>query len=155
MTRLAVRSWYNGFSPQLRSRSWEWLKAERAAGRIPEPLQCQVCGETGGLVDYHTEDYSEPFGSNIWEFSLCFRCHMMLHVRYRRPAAWHRYIEQLEAGAVYVPLMHRGQINQLNADAWIMNPVRLGPSRGRLEWFRSLSMERAAEQPDEAQLFPV
>ena len=153
---MSVNTSYNGFSAKIRSESWDWMKKEEKAGRLGPPLGCQVCGETGGHLDYHTEDYSKPFGPHIYEFQLCFRCHMMLHIRFRRQRAWKRYIEQLEAGAVYQPLMHRGEINKINSDAWIDQPEMFGPPRERLEWFRSLTLSRAEDRdPSQAELFPA
>ena len=56
---------------------------------------------------------------------------MMLHTRFRLPGRWLRYIEQLEAGAVYLPLMHRGEIKGLWETGWIEHPVSwVAPARG-------------------------
>jgi hypothetical protein len=153
--RLSVRSWYNGFSPEIRSESWTWLKAGIAAGDIPPPTCCSACGETRGHIDYHTEDYSRPFGPHIYGFELCFRCHMMLHVRFRRPQDWRRYISQLEDGAVYEPLMHRSEIGKINGSAWLENPVAFIDPRGPLDFFRELTLERGYEpqEPEDPMLF--
>ena len=146
-------STYNGFGPKLRMESFTWQKAKIAAGRIPLPSQCQTCGETEGHLDYHTEDYSKPFGLHIVAYQLCFRCHMMLHARYRRRAAWLRYIEQIEAGAWWPPLMSRAEIGRIAGNEWIENPVGWRDQRGPMTFFRSLSMER--DQGDQARLFPA
>ena len=151
--QMGLTTSYNGFGPKIRDDSYRWMKAEINAGRVPEPAECLACGETNGHMDYHTEDYSLPFGPHIYAYSLCFRCHMMLHIRYRRRKDWLRYVEQLEAGAVYFPLKSRGEIYRLNGSAWIDQPQRvLKRPRGRLEFFRSLSLERA-QDPDQTSLF--
>jgi hypothetical protein len=144
---LCVKTWYNGFGPKIRSDSFVWMKAGIAAGEIPAPCRCQACGETRGHIDYHTEDYSRPFGPHIYGFELCFRCHMMLHVRFRRPQDWFRYVDALEDGAVFEPLMHRGEIGKINGSDWIDSPVASVEPRGPLEFFRSLSVARG-DEPD-------
>lgn len=96
-------SWYNGFSPEQRDRSQHWLNAQFAAG-LPRPTRCQACGQEHGAIDYHTEDYSEPFGPHIHGFSLCYRCHIILHCRRRNPAAWDRYREALRNGWRFPPM---------------------------------------------------
>jgi hypothetical protein len=107
---------------------------------------CEACGETRGHLDYHTEDYSKPFGSHIYQYQLCFRCHMMVHSRFRMPEAWARYIDQLEAGAVYEPLWSRKQIGQVWVPGWVERPVDFsGPGR-KQDFLRSLSIIRADVQ---------
>lgn len=140
--RRVVDTWYNGFDPDIRSESFHWMKAEIIAGRISPPSKCSACGETRGHIDYHAEDYSRPFGPHIHEWELCFRCHMMLHIRYRRNDHWLRYIERLEAGAIYEPLMSRREIFKINGSAWIDNPPLVGSPRGVLVFFRGLSLVR-------------
>jgi hypothetical protein len=137
---------YNGFSPKLREASYEFLKAEIASGRVRSPERCQICGETQGWLDWHAEDYSHPFGPHIYAYELCFRCHMMVHTRFRFPERWARYIEQLEAGAVYEPLMNRREIGLLSKPGWTDRPVSMGSPRPCLAFFRSLSLVRAAER---------
>ena len=145
-------SWYNGFSPKLREDSWAWLKAELAAGRVPPPARCEACGETRGQLDYHTEDYSRPFGPHIHAHQLCFRCHMALHSRFRQPSVWIRYIEQLENGAVYEPLMSRREIGKIWVRGWVDRPILMTEPRGTLAFFRSLAMERQGPPADGGQM---
>jgi hypothetical protein len=148
-------SWYNGFSPDVRMESYRWLQAEIAAGRIEPPSGCQVCGQTDGHLDYHTEDYSRPFGANIHAYQLCFLCHMTLHVRHRMPANWQSYIESLEAGAIYRPLLSRREIGRVWDPGWVGRPLRCGTPRPRLEFFRSLVVGKSvtAVNPDQGRLF--
>ena len=133
---------YNGFGPKIRDDSYRWMKGEIAAGRVPPPICCSACGETDGHLDYHTEDYSRPFGPHIYAYELCFRCHMMLHSRFHQPKRRRRYIEQLEAGAVFEPLMSRGEIYKLNASAWLEDPVGWGIRRG-VSCFSSVVFRRS------------
>lgn len=144
---MATLSTYNGFGGKIREKSFRWMKREIEAGRVLPPSRCQDgCGETRGWHDYHTEDYSRPFGPHIYAYELCFRCHMMLHSRFRQPDAWRRYIDQLEAGAAYEPLMSRREINAIWIPGWIDRPVSWGEPRGPRTFFRSLTMERVPEQ---------
>ena len=144
---------YNGFSGAVRQASFDWMKAEIAAGRLRPASRCQACGETRGHIDFHTEDYSKPWGPHIYAHEFCFRCHMALHARFRQPDVWRRYIEQLEAGAVYRPLMHRGEIHAIWKRGWVEAPESFGPPRPRLDFFRSLSTER--EEPPDANRTPM
>lgn len=97
-------AWYNGFDPALRQRSWDWLKELLAEKRIPLAMECQACGQTDGAIDYHAEDYSEPFGAHIYEFQFCFRCHMMIHCRFRQKQGWIEYRDAIRSGARFRPL---------------------------------------------------
>jgi hypothetical protein len=141
-------STYNGFGPKIRAESFAWMKARIASGAVPPPRECQACGETRGHIDYHTEDYSKPFGPHIHAYELCFRCHMICHLRFRKPDVWLRYIEQLERGAVYAPLMSRAEIGQVNVPGWVERPIAFGEPRPTQTFFRSLTVTRAdAVQP--------
>lgn len=97
---------YNGFSPQQRTRALRWLRQEEAAGRRRRPTRCEACGQTRGVVDSHSEDYSDPFGPHIGRFALCFRCHMIVHCRFSSPASFEVYEEALREG-VRFPAMTR------------------------------------------------
>jgi hypothetical protein len=98
---------YNGFSPRQRNRALRWLHKQYAAGRRTRPTQCDACGQTRGIVEHHSEDYSEPFGDHIAAFALCYRCHMMVHCRFRYPPAWRRYREAVAAGRTFEPIYAR------------------------------------------------
>lgn len=95
---------YNGFSPAHRMRALAFYKTERAAGRKIAPTVCDGCGQTKGVIAPHSEDYSEPFGDNIGAYGLCYRCHMMIHCRFRARQAWQTYLQLLEDGAMFRPL---------------------------------------------------
>jgi hypothetical protein len=142
--RGGLKTSYNGFGPKIRDESYDWMKREIAEGRVKPPSRCSACGETRGHIDYHTEDYSRPFGPHIYAYELCFRCHMMVHARFRMRHRWKCYIVRLEQGAIYQPLMHRGQIGQIWEPGWLDHPIRWGPPREWLVFFRSLSLERVS-----------
>jgi hypothetical protein len=95
---------YNGFSSSQRMAALRWLNAEYAAGRRVRPSSCDACGQKRGLFEAHSEDYSgPPYGDNIGAFGLCYRCHMMIHTRFKAPDAWEAYIVTLERGGMYPP----------------------------------------------------
>lgn len=91
-------AWYNGFSPDVRDRAQKWLVEQMKSGGLRRPNSCVACGQTQGAHDYHAEDYSEPFGAHIYRFELCYRCHMILHVRHRERAKWNEYCTLVRAG---------------------------------------------------------
>ncbi len=101
-------NWYNGFPPQQRSRALSWLRAQQAAGRFPiKPERCMATGATEGIIDFHSEDYSEPFGPHIGAYQFSYFTHMLLHCRFRSPEAWARYLDLLRRGAWWPPAKTR------------------------------------------------
>lgn len=99
--------WYNGFSPERRAQAARWIRREIEAGRIPAPAACCACGQSQGTIDYHAEDYSVPFGAHLTSTPLCYRCHMMLHLRFRSPAGWKAYRDAIRAGWTFAPIFGR------------------------------------------------
>lgn len=98
---------YNGFSPNERTKALRWLRAEYAAGRRTPPIVCEVCTQAEGIIEAHSEDYSEPFGPHIGAHGLCYRCHMMLHCRFKNREAWEVYKAHIREGRVFAPLRTR------------------------------------------------
>lgn len=104
---------YNGFEPEQRERALAWLKREYAAGRRTRPRICTPCGQTRGIIQHHSEDYSEPFGDHIGAFELCWLCHQMIHSRHRNPQGWDVYREVIRAGGQLPPASSFAQLNSL------------------------------------------
>jgi len=98
---------YNGFKPALRFKALQWLKGEVAGGRRSNPVKCGCCGQTKGIIEAHSEDYSEPFGDNIGKYGLCYRCHMMIHCRFKHKGAWNVYRAQVLSGMQFEPMYAR------------------------------------------------
>ena len=95
---------YNGYSGAQRLKALAWIKKEWANGTRPaKPCSCDGCGQTEGLLMWHSEDYSAPFGDNIGRFGLCYTCHMMIHCRYRNKKAWDIYKKAIEQGYQFKP----------------------------------------------------
>lgn len=99
---------YNGYSGAQRDKAQRWLNAQWAAGAFPRPSRCCACGQTHGIIDAHAEDYSEPFAhGKTDEYPLCFVCHMMVHCRFRHPAAWAAYRRHIGNGYLFQPFYTR------------------------------------------------
>ncbi len=96
--------------------AFAWLKREYLLGRRTRPTICEACGQDQGTIMAHSEDYSSPYGDHIGRFSLCFRCHMMVHSRGRSSAAFWHYVRQLEDGWVYPGLTWREGFNAIRRD---------------------------------------
>ena len=95
---------YNGFDHNQRMRALYWLRKEYAAGRRHPPTLCDACGQTEGVLEAHSEDYSAPYGDHIGRFGLCYRCHMAIHCRYRHPGAWKAYKQNVREGRIFHPI---------------------------------------------------
>ena len=112
---------YNGFSPTQRTRALRWLNGEYAAGRRTRPTSCQACGQTEGLIEAHSEDYSgPPFGANIGQFGLCYRCHMMVHSRFRAARHFELYAHSIDRGLVWPAIEKR---NWYAVQAMLQTPL--------------------------------
>ncbi len=98
---------YNGFSPAQQDRALAWLKGEYAAGRRQPPKVCDGCGQDLGIIEAHSEDYSEPFGDHIGAFGFCYTCRMMLYHRFENPGAWDRYRAEVRRGVIFEPFRRR------------------------------------------------
>ena len=98
-----MNSYYN-FSPADRYRALAWFKAQ---GK-PPPTSCSACGEVAGILDWHSEDYSEPYTlDKIGAFSVCYVCHMFIHCRFGAAAHWREYVQLVDQGARFAPFHAR------------------------------------------------
>lgn len=99
---------YNGFTADQRNKAQAWLNKQWANGELKRPTHCHACGQTKGIIDAHAEDYSLPFeAGKTDEYHLCYRCHMMVHCRYRNWTAWCQYRDNVRAGVRYAPFYSR------------------------------------------------
>lgn len=93
---------YNGFPPEQRNKAQAWLNSQWKAGLLARPCRCHACGQTGGRIDAHAEDYSEPFqAGKTDQYHLCYRCHMAVHCRFRNKEAWEIYKQQVRNGQTF------------------------------------------------------
>lgn len=96
---------YNGFTPEQRMHGDKIIKRAIAEGKLP-PLsetKCILCGQDKGIRHYHCEDYSED---KILDdvVPVCWRCHMMIHSRFRNRKAFDIYMEEVKGGKTYPPV---------------------------------------------------
>jgi len=106
---------YNGFEPKQRMKAFNWLKEQIANGKRQErPNYCEVCSQDQGILMYHSEDYSEPFGDHIGQFGLCYVCHMMIHCR-RNKRSWNNYKKYIKTGLRHKPY-YKNDWNRFRAD---------------------------------------
>lgn len=98
---MADGSWYNGYSPKERDAKFRVLKRLIAKGEHPPATgPCMLCKDPDVPVEYHDEDYGEPF---IWNppalLCLCRHCHRdKLHKRFWRHSAWVAYLAHIRRG---------------------------------------------------------
>lgn len=102
---------YNGYTPSERTRALKWFRARQAEGfKARHPDKCDMCGQTHGHLEWHSENYSEPFGEHIGEFGLCYMCHMMIHCRFKSSKAWNMYGLSLREGKLFNSLGGRNWV---------------------------------------------
>ena len=84
---------YNGFSAYQRQKGSNILKQAIDKGILEHPnnCKCSFCGQDKGIRHYHNEDYSEDKVVTT-AVVLCWRCHMMLHGRFKHPLSFAQYI---------------------------------------------------------------
>jgi hypothetical protein len=96
-----VNTWYNGFSPKERDDKYKVMCNLMAKGELPTASgPCALCGDPEVPVEYHDEDYGEPF---LWNepavFVLCHHCHVhKIHTRFQHPAVWNAFIAHVRRG---------------------------------------------------------
>jgi hypothetical protein len=121
---------YNGFLWNQRMKAQRWLNQQWKLGTLPKPSRCVACGQAEGRFDAHAEDYSEPFGPQTQAFPLCFRCHMLVHCRFRSSTAFWHYVRMLEFGWQYPPVI--GGFPAIQREhLWA---PRAAPPAGALRW---------------------
>lgn len=98
---------YNGYTPVQRMKAYKWLMNEYALGNRVKPCKCDSCGLIKGIIEPHSENYSEPYGNHIGQYGFCYRCHMMLHCRFKNPKAFTQYTQEIANGKQYAPFFKR------------------------------------------------
>ena len=96
---------YNGFSPKERLEGDKIIKQAIKDG-ILKPLDecsCALCGQDKGIRHYHNEDYSKE---NVVKDAICvcWRCHMMIHCRFKHKEAYIKYAKEIKSGKKYPPV---------------------------------------------------
>lgn len=101
---------YKQWSAQTREARFQKYKAARAAGDIPPPGPCEICGQTKNTM-HHAEDYGPTLEAYVAALhSLCGRCHAMLHVRFRFPGRWAAYKQQCRTEGPQPPVKNMSEV---------------------------------------------
>lgn len=154
--RLPTNNWYNGYSPEERAKKFELIKVMIKEGKLPEANgPCMICNDTESPVEYHDEDYGEPY---IWGppamYTLCKTCHRFkLHGRFRYPSTWKAYVAHVRRGG-YARDLKDPKINAQVKGAAIairndkpfeLSGLRPYPKEAGKEWFANLRMDEASK----------
>lgn len=148
-------NWYNGYSPIERDNKFKVLKKLIAAGTLPPASgPCALCSDPDIPVEYHSEDYGEPY---LWEppamYCLCRSCHRYkLHQRFWQHSLWLSFIAHVRRGGysrdlkqadikqeveTYRHAIEQGQI-------FTLSPLRPYQNIVGLEWFANLRIDAAS-----------
>lgn len=100
---------YNGFTPEQRYQGDAILKDAISKGVIPAPntRRCCLCGQAEGILHYHNEDYT-PEHVVTDARVVCWRCHMMIHSRFRHPQSFAKYMIQVTMYGMQFPPVYKG-----------------------------------------------
>lgn len=154
------KGWYNGYGWGERNAKLRELKrlvARKELSMAAGP--CQLCGDPHVPVEYHDEDYSQPY---LWRppalFALCRNCHRdKLHKRFLRPSAWRAFLAHVRRGG-YARELKESSVKrevfavQLALERGVEPPALplLRPYQGVVgaEWFAMLSLDPAVTTPN-------
>ena len=99
--RLIKMKSYNGFTPEQRMEGDRIIKQAIAEGKLEPAKECRVCGQRDGILHIHAEDYRpDKILKNCR--CLCWRCHMILHSRYRNRDAFLTYFREVREGKKFL-----------------------------------------------------
>ena len=101
---------YKQWSGPTREARFREYKAARAAGDIPRPGPCEICGQTEGTM-HHAEDYGPILEAYFAALhSVCGRCHAMLHCRFRFPGQWAAYKQKCRTEGAQPKVKNMGDV---------------------------------------------
>jgi hypothetical protein len=156
---MKTEGWYNGYGWAERNAKLRALKRLLATGELPLAQgPCQLCGDPEVPVEYHDEDYSQPY---LWGppalFALCRNCHRdKLHKRFARPHGWLAFVAHVRRGGYARDLAEpelRREVAALAKALSIGKPPfglscrRAYASTVGQEWFANLSCDPIAVTP--------
>jgi hypothetical protein len=158
---MKTEGWYNGYGWSERYAKLRALKRLIDRGELPLAKgPCQLCGDPDVPVEFHDEDYSQPY---LWGppalFALCRNCHRdKLHKRFARPHAWLAFIAHVRRGGyardLAAPELRREVATLAKALSAGEPPSALPSLNGRTyastigeEWFANLSCDPTTVSP--------
>jgi hypothetical protein len=152
MTESDSKGWYNGFCWNERNRKLQAYKRGLARGEVQPPSGvCALCGDPEAPLEYHDEDYSEPY---VWAepaaYGLCNHCHVhKLHKRFKNPNRWFAFLAHVQRGGYARELkdpiiLREVEVCQRAIQSGItysLRPLRPYRHSGGKEWFVQLTMD--------------
>jgi hypothetical protein len=83
---------YNGFTPAERRAGGRAVILALADGRMSYASACSICDRALSLPhQHHSERYHQPLSA----YPVCRRCHHAIHIRFRQPRFWRRFLAEL------------------------------------------------------------
>jgi hypothetical protein len=154
---------YNGFSPEQRLLKARAMTLALATGALATPAgPCELCGNPDVPVEFHDEDYSEPFK---WEapaaYRICHGCHRRVHLRFGSPIAWQAFLAHVRRGGYARDLLNPAICAELGKyqrrlaqgrSSMRLAALRDYPRVAGAEWFAHLRIGSDAAR--QSQLFP-
>jgi hypothetical protein len=145
-------NWYNGYSPSERDKKFKELKKLIADGVLPPASgPCALCNDPDIPVEYHSEDYGEPY---LWNppamYCLCRSCHRYkLHRRFWQHSYWQVHIAHVRRGGYSSDLKHAEIKKELSTyryaieqgKKFTLRQLRPYQNTPGLEWFANLRMD--------------
>lgn len=112
---------YKKWSPEERLESLKLTNKARSMGLLEAPTKCRCCGQTEGILHTHNKNYdvtlllvpkiingtaTQDEVNQVKEVlvPLCWRCHMILHSKYRNLASYEKYFAEIKEGKQYPPV---------------------------------------------------
>lgn len=162
---MAKENGYNGYSDKERDDKFKALKERIDKGELTKAEgPCALCSDPDVPVEYHDEDYGEPY---IWGppalLCLCRNCHRdKLHKRFWRHTAWQAYIAHVRRGGYARDL--KDPVIKKEFDAYrksiehgdVLTLKTLRPYKGTVgeEWFANLRMDEESRSDPTARPRP-
>lgn len=142
--------YYNGYSPNERSRRVRSLRKEHGTVRpISSAEVCEICGDPEGPFDYHSEDCSWPYRRT--GYCLCRVCHRQkLHRRFASPDNWATFCAHVGRGgfgretavpAIKAELKEYQKAIKTGLPPGPLEPI-LGRSNRKRGWWAGLTCDR-------------
>lgn len=109
---------YNGWTGTIReARNGVFFGAIKSGHLDDHQATCIGCGQSSEVtrISLHSEEYGPlPKDYVASCVPVCFRCHFMIHNRFKIPNRWLRYLHRVASGALPDPLVNNWVIaNQL------------------------------------------
>jgi hypothetical protein len=106
---MAINSKYNGWPAKVRKFRGNKFYSQMHQGKIPKPVKCAACGAEGGGMTYHAEEYGPTWEEYVAGTKpLCNYCHGMMHVRFKYPNRFKRYLRRVSEGHTFFVFGHLG-----------------------------------------------